>query len=138
MILTAGQRCYLIHTFLHHARYRIVELIGSLAVLEVGVSILRGTTLMRMFRIHRAFTERLDGVHIRQLGHVFIIDDLYLLDLVRGTESIKEMHKRHTGFDGGQMGNQRQVHNFLNGSRSQHGKPSLTASHHVCLIAEDV
>ena len=138
MILTAGQLRYLIHTFLHHTRYRIVELIGSLAVLEVGVCILRSTALMRMLRIHCTFAERLDGIHIRQLGHVFIIDDLYLLDLVRGTESIKEVQERHTSFNGGQMGNQRQIHNFLNGSGSQHGKPSLTASHYVRLITEDV
>ena len=138
MILAAGQFRYLIHTGLHNFRYRIVERVGRFTVLEVGICVLRRTALMRMFRIHRSVAECLNRFFIRQLCHVFVVDHFYFLDFVRSTEPIEEMQERNTGFQRGQMRHQRQVHNFLHRSGSQHRKPGLTTCHNVGLITEDV
>ena len=56
---------------------------------------------------------------------------------MRGSETIKEMQERHPGFDGGQMGNASQVHDFLNRVGRQHGKSGLAGSHDVGMVPKN-
>ncbi len=89
---------------LHHASNDIgnsqIVGVGCFAALEINVGVLRCTALVRMLRIEGAFPEILDRLPIHQLGNVFVVDDINLLDLMGGPETIKEMQEGNMGFDG--------------------------------------
>ena len=50
---------------------------------------------------------------------------------------IKEVQERNAGLQGSQMGYTTQVHRFLNGTGSQHGKTRLTTGINVAVISKD-
>ena len=50
---------------------------------------------------------------------------IIFLNFMGCTKSVKKMNERNAGFYGGQMGHQRQIHNFLNRGCGQHGKSGL-------------
>ncbi len=90
-----------------------------------------------MLRVQAALTEGIDRIHVDHLGQIVIIPDGDLLDLVRGTEAVKEVQERNAALDGGQMRHRGQIHNFLHVALSEHGKAGLAAGHDVGLIAEN-
>ena len=53
------------------------------------------------------------------------------------TEAVKEVDERHPSFDGSQMGNAGQVHDFLGIGFCQHGASGGTGTHDVLVIAEN-
>ena len=77
------------------------------------------------------------GIAVEELIHIFIVDELDLLNLMGGTETVKEVEERNGAFDCGKMRNKRKVHDFLHGRGSQHGKTGLAAAHDVAVIAKD-
>ena len=91
-----------------------------------------------MLGVQSAGTESLNGVHVDHLGQVGVIPNSDLLDLVGGTETIEEVDEGDTAFDGGQVGNSAQVHNFLHVGFSQHGETGLAAGVNVGMVTEDV
>ena len=86
----------------------------------------------------RARSERLHRVHIHHILQIVVIPDGDLLDLVGGTETVKEVDEGDAALDGGQMGHGGQVHDLLHITLGQHGKAGLTAGHDVGVVAEDV
>ena len=48
---------------------------------------------VRMLRVQGAGTEGRNRIAVKQLVHVLIIDRFDLLNLVGGTEAVKEMHE---------------------------------------------
>ncbi len=137
VIMAAGQLADLLHVILNDlGDLRIVDVRGF-AALEVDIRVLRGTGLMRMLGVQRAVAESLDGVHIEELAHVFILDLLDLLDLVGGAEAVEEMNEGNAGLDRGQMGHESEVHDFLDGSGGEHRETGLAAAHNVAVVAED-
>ena len=57
---------------------------------------------------------------------------------MRGAETVKEVQEGNAALDRGQVGDGAEVHDFLHVALGQHGKASLTAGHHVAVIAKDV
>ena len=92
---------------------------------------------MGMLRVQAVLAESIELIHIHQGTQILIIQSVDLLQLVRGTEAIKEMHEGMTGLDGRQMRHSTQIHGLLGAGGSQHGKAGGTAGHHVGLIAKD-
>ena len=56
---------------------------------------------------------------------------------MRCSEAIKEMKEWNSAFDCRKMSNCSQIHNFLNGVRTEHCETCLTTCHNVRVIAED-
>ena len=137
MVVTAGKLAYLLHIFFHNGGNSVIILIGRFTILEVDIGVLVGAAYMRMIGVHGTGAELLHGLVVQELAHIFIVDGFDLLYLMGGTEPVKEVHKGHGGLDGGQMGHQGQIHDFLYGSGGQHGKTGLTAGHNVAVIAEN-
>ena len=67
--------------------------------------------------------------------HLPLLD---LLDLVRGTETIEEVHEGNATLDSGQVSNRGQVHDLLRVALGQHGKAGLTDGHNIAVVTEDV
>ena len=91
-----------------------------------------------MIRIERTTTERLNGIPVKDLREVCIVHDLDLLDLMRGTESVKEVDERHTSLDGDEMRYRREIHDLLHTRLGEHGDTRLTCCHDVLMVAEDI
>ena len=75
---------------------------------------------------------------VDQVIEIFIIPDLDLLDLVRGTETIKEVDERKFALDCCTVCNGSQVHNFLYAGLAEHSTSGLTGSVDVGVITENV
>ena len=55
---------YLVHIFLNNGRKCIIVRVAGFSCLEENIRVLSGTSLYRMIRIQRIFTERINGIHI--------------------------------------------------------------------------
>ena len=91
-----------------------------------------------MLRVQRVLTELLNSLHVAHFLEVSVVPASDLLNLVGGTEAVKEVQERNLAFDRGQMRDGGEVHDFLRVGFAQHGKAGLTASHDVGMIAENV
>ena len=120
-----------IHIAFNDCRKLIIHRVACLTVLEEDVAVLVGTARMRMLRIQRVVTECLDGIHIAHLREVIIIPNGNLLNLMRGTEAVKEVEERNLALNGGQMGHRSKIHNLLDIAFCKHCKARLAARHNV-------
>ena len=91
-----------------------------------------------MLRVQRMLTELLNSLHVAHFLEVGVIPAGDLLNLVGGTEAVKEVQERDLAFDRGQMRDRGQIHDFLRVGLAEHGKAGLTAGHDVGVIAENV
>ena len=91
-----------------------------------------------MIRIERTAAERLNGIPVKDLREVGVVHNLDLLDLMRGTESVKEVDERHTSLDGDEMRYRREIHDLLHTRLGEHGDTRLTCCHDILMVAEDI
>ena len=81
--------------------------------------------------------EALNSVPIQHLAQIFIVQNLDLLNLVRGPEAVEEMLEGDGALDGGQVGNGSHIHSLLHAGRSQLCPAGLATGHNVGMITED-
>ena len=81
--------------------------------------------------------EAADGVPVHQAAHVVVVQHLDLLDLMGGSEALKEVLEGDAALDGGEMGYGAQVHALLHAGGGQLGEARLAAAHDVRVVAED-
>ncbi|TEB10263.1 hypothetical protein Psfp_04190 [Pelotomaculum sp. FP] len=112
-VFPAGDLADFLHIFIYDIGYRLEERAASLSGLEENVRVLVGAPDNRAVRIQAVVPECLDSVHVNQFGKIIIIDDFYLLLLVGGPETIKEVQERYSRLDSGQMGDPGYIDNFL-------------------------
>ena len=136
-IFASGDSTDFIHIIGHHVCHSIVITVRGLTVCEEHIGILVQSACVRVHRRHSAIAERLQSLHIHQRTKVFHINSLYLLILMRCTETVKEIEERYAGLDGGKMCHTRQIHYFLYGTFRQHGKSGLPTCHHILMVTED-
>ena len=116
------------------------------SVLEVGVAVLCSTLLNGVFGIERAGLERVYiFLHTELIEQrldfgivVRFVKAFHFGIFVGGSEPVEEMQEGHAGFQSGEMRDEGEIHDFLNGRGREHGKSCLTASHDVGMISEDV
>ena len=137
VIVAAGQLAHLRHGLLDNLGHSQVILVASLTALEINVGVLGGTGLMGMIGVQAAGAELFHLVPGNQLGDLVVLGRVDLLDLVAGTEAVKEVEEGHGALQGSQMGHQRHVAGFLHGVAGQHGEAGLTAGHNVAVVTED-
>ena len=136
-ILTTSDAAHLLHVLGHDFGQSVVVLVLQLAGLEVDIGVLGGAAGDRVLRIEGAVAVFLEGLLVDELAEFLHVGSLDLLDFVRGTETVEEVHKRHAAFDGGEVCHRGEVHNLLDAAGGQHGEASLAAGHHVGVVAED-
>ena len=125
------------HVFFNNFRNGVVVFVCRFPVLEVDVRVLGGAVLNRVFRIQGAGSEFFDIFSVQKFVHLFIRDFFYFVDFMAGAETVEEVQERHFGFESGEVGDQSQIHNFLNGIAGQHGEARLSARHDVLMVAEN-
>ena len=64
-------------------------------MLEEDVSVLVASSHVRVLRIESMLSEFLNGLHVAHVLEICIIPDCDLLNLVAGSESIKEIDERN-------------------------------------------
>ena len=137
LVAAAGDLRNTGHRLGHHVGHRLVELVGRLTRLEVDIGVLGRTARHGVLGVERTGAEGLQGVaveHGRQRG---LVDELDLLNLVRGAESVEEVQERHAGLQRHEVGNAREVHDLLYGRGGQHGEARLAGSHDILMVTED-
>ena len=137
MILPTGQLRKTIHRLLHDGRQRIVERVCRLARLKEHVGILGRTPQHRPIRVHGALAMIPHQIVVDHFADVVLGELLDLVHFVGRAEPIEEMQERHPRFEGGGVGDHRQIVNFLDRIRSQHGPSRLPDGHHVTVISEN-
>ena len=138
LIICAELLVDLAHILLNDCGKRIVISIASLSVLEEDISILSGASESRGLGVERAIAECLDSVKVNHISKILIIPRSNLLDLVRGTESVKEIEERNSSLNGSKVSDRAEVHDLLSIGLCEHRKACLTASVNVGVVSENV
>ena len=122
---------------LYDGRNSVIKEVGSFPALEINIRILGSSTGVGIVRVHCPVLEPTVGFPVHQGGHIVIIDNLYFLDFVGGSEPVVEMHEGNPPLKGCKMGNQSKIHGFLDRRGCQHGKSCLPGSHYILVVSED-
>ena len=101
------------------------------------IRVLSHTTSDRLHRVQRTSTELSQCLLVDKRSQILVLQLLDLLDLMRSTETIEEVDKRHARLDRRQVSDTRQIHNLLYGTFRQHSETCLTARHHILMVAKD-
>ena len=128
----------LAHVLFHDGGKILIELVASFSVLEEDVTVLGRAAQCGMLGVQGVFAESGNSVHIDHVGEILVVPDRDLLDLVRGTETVKKVEERNTALDGGQVSHSAEIHDLLLVGFCHHGKSGLAASVDVRVVAEDV
>ena len=126
-----------LHVFLHDGGQAVIGAVAGLPVLEEGVRVLDGVADRGMLAVQGPGLEAADGVPVHQAAHVVVVQHLDLLDLMGGSEALKEVLEGDAALDGGEMGYGAQVHALLHAGGGQLGEARLAAAHDVRVVAED-
>ena len=125
------------HVLLHDSGNGIVVAVAALAMSKECLGILGHTLCLRMLRREGAGTELAEGFLVDEVANVVLFKKLNLLILVRGAEAVEEVDEGNTSLESSKVSNGAEVHHFLHAAFCQHGKASLTASHHIAVVTKD-
>ncbi len=137
MMPAACDFSHLFHVCFHDGRNVIMEGIAGLDVLEVNVGVLGGAADVGMAGAHCTFAEIGNGFVGGDFLDVLVVDDFDFLDFVRSPEAVEEVEDGNAGLKGGKVGNQGQIHTFLDRTGAEHGEAGLPAGHNVLVVTED-
>ena len=127
----------LVHVLLNNFGKGFVVFVGGLFNLEENVGVLGGTALFGVFGVERTVTELFNRLFIEHFVKVFIVPNLDFLNFVRGAETVEEVNKRNTAFNGGKVRYRAKVHNLLRVVGAKHRNAGLTAGVNVAVLAEN-
>ena len=128
----------LVHVLLDDCGQCLIVLVAGLTMLEEDIVVLVGAAHCGTLGVQGVLAERLNGIHVAHFLQILVIPDSDLLDLVGGTEAVEEVDEGNAAFDGGQVSDSAQIHDFLHVGLAQHGKTGLTAGVDVGVVTEDV
>ena len=138
LIVRAELLVDLAHVLFDDCGQLVIVPVAGLTVLEEDITVFMAAAGSGMLRVQRVLTELLDSLHVAHFLEIGVIPAGDLLDLVGGTEAVKEVQERNLALDRGQMCNGGQIHDFLRVGLAEHGEAGLTAGHDVGMIAENV
>ena len=136
-IVAAGNLVDFLHVVFYNLGNSVVELVAGFTVLEEVVGVLGHTTHNGVVGAQCTFTEFFKSFLIDKGSEVFVLNLFNLLDFVRGTETVEEVHEGHAALQSSQVSYTGQVHNFLYGAFAQHGETCLAGRHDVLMVTED-
>lgn len=114
-----------------------VELVGSLARLEIYVRILRRSAGNWRLGIEASAAERFKCVLVEQRSDCLLVHEFDLLDFVRSPETVEEVQERDTAFQRDDMRHSGKVHNLLYRRGGEHRESGLARGHDVLMVAEN-
>ena len=115
LVICTDLRIHLIHVLLNDCRKCIVVRVGSLTSLEEDIRVLSRSSLNRVVRVKSLRSELVYILPVNHISEILVIPLLDLLDLVRGTETIKEVNERNVALQSCKVSYRSKVHNFLYG-----------------------
>ena len=137
MVLAAGQSADLSHIVLHHiGQSRIITVVGF-TQLEIDIGIIHQRAHTGILGIQGVGPELGQRVIVHQLGIFIVVQHIDLLNLMAGTESVKEMQERNAGTNGAQMRHGSQIGSLLDTAAGEQREPRLAAVHHVGMITKN-
>ena len=136
-VIFAGDLIDLFHVIGNHIGQLSIEAAYGFSCLKICVRIKNGTSYYRMIGVKRPMAELIYSIPIHELCQIFIIQNIYLLNLMGGSKAVEEMHKRNAALDSGKVCYRRKVHCVLNRRRRYKRKTSLPSGHNVLMIAKD-
>ena len=136
-VVSASDGVDLYEVLLNDLRQIRVILVVGLTNLEVYVRVLYRISQGRVLRIQSSVLMGLDVLLIHQGDDFVHVRDLDLVDLMRCSESVEEVHERNVRFHCRQVSYRRQVDDLLHASCAVLGPSCISACHDVGVIAED-
>ena len=124
------------HCVGYHVGHGVIELVRGLASLEIDVGVLGRAARYGVLGIERARAELLQCVAVEHRGERSVVDDLDLLNFVRGAESVEEVQERNARLKRHDVRHACQIHYLLHRRGGQHGEACLTGGHYVLMVAE--
>ncbi len=137
LVVTSRQLAELFHGRGDDVRAGLVELVDGLAPLEIDVGVLGGAPDEGLFGIERARPVVGDQLVADHGADDLVGDHFHLADLVGGAEAVEEMQEGHARLEGGGLGDQGRIHDFLDAVGGEHGPADLTAGHDILVVAEN-
>ena len=137
-VVPAGQRGEAVHGRLNRRRDARVEGVHRLPRLEERIRVVRGAADERMLGVERP--RRGARARDRRIDHradLVVAEKRKRVDLVRGAESVEEMHEGDTRLERRRLGDQRVVMGLLHRSRGEQREAGGPRRHHVGMVAED-
>ena len=93
----------LVHVVNNNLGNRVVVFVAGFSCLEEDIVVLSGTSGDRVLRVQRTAAELLNCVPVEHIAEVSVIPLLDLLNLMRGTEAVKEVKEGYSALDGGKV-----------------------------------
>ena len=85
----------LLHVAVDDIRDSFIEAVGSFSGSEIDIIVLGTASGDRVgMRVQSVGFESLNGFHVYDRLQEFLIHDFYFLDLMRSSETVKEMNER--------------------------------------------
>ena len=113
VILTTSDLRELAEILLNNLGHCIVVRITSLTVCEECLRILSGTTSDRTLWAHSTIAETLDVLFLNERTNILLIEQLNLVILVRGAETVEEVNERNAGLESCKVSSSGHIHNLL-------------------------
>ena len=138
LVFSSGMFGDLRHIVSYDIRNLSEMFVLSLSGLEYDVIVLGAASGNGVaVRIEGVVLEFLDCIHVEQGLEIIIVHDFDFLDLVRSSESVKEMNERNRCLDRRKMSDTGEVHCFLDRIGAQHCATGLSSSVDIFMITED-
>ena len=99
LVVCADLFVYLVHVILYDARDSVIVWVTSFSCLEEDIRVLSCTSKYRMLRVKSSLSKLLHLLEVYHISYVFHIPCLDLLDLVRCSESVKEVDEWYSALD---------------------------------------
>ncbi len=125
VIFAAGDFGDFGHIAFDDVGYGVVVAVACLAVLEEYVAVFGHAARYGCIGGEGTCAEFGQCLTVQQGFEVFLLHFFHFLDFVRGAEAVKEVDKRYTAFDCGQVCHAGQVHNLLYRTFGKHCKSGL-------------
>ncbi len=113
VILTTGNLGELAQILLNNLGNCIVVGVAGLTVCEEGLGVLSSTASDRTLGAHSTVAETLDVLFLHQRTNILLVEQLNLVILVRGAETVEEVNERHAGLERCEVSSSGHIHNLL-------------------------
>ena len=137
VVFAARDFADLLHVAFSDIRDAVIELVQRFAVLHKRFSRFAERDGFRIVRVHAAFAEGADGVHIEEGTQFFIRQDFDFLDFVRRTEAVEEVDDWDTAGNSRCMDDSRQVHDFLDARFAHHADARAAHGHGIVVTGKN-
>ena len=137
VVFTARDFADLLHVAFSNFRNAVIEFVQRFTMLHKSFSRFAEGNSFRIVRVHAAFTEFANGIHIEHRTEFFIRNNFDFLDFVRRTETIEEVDNRNTTGNGRRMDDSSQVHDFLNTGFTHHADARAAHSHRIVVAGKN-